>query len=438
YYQLSSYVLGIREKIRSYALEDNYRRRDYQFTDEDFENSFNMSPFKTSSQGRHVKKSILQFVNERNIYLANKINYAGSAPIVYKIDYLPKNPGPNDSIYVFASGFASSGVEQINIQFHPGLLTVVYFYKMKFSPVANSTTVDDADRWVGVIPPLGNNGFGRFKLEIVDNKGVKGLYPRYAFIDIKARGYSTSGGNIVINEFLADNATINKDPANTSKDEFDDWIELYNPTQNEILLTGMYLTDDNTKLNKWQFAQKDLKLKPGEHLLVWCDEQANQGSLHTNFKLSKSGEFVALVGTDGKTIIDEYTFGAQQTDISYGRVPSGGNKWSSMKPTPGLSNVTTDIKGEKIPSTFRLEQNYPNPFNPTTIISYQISEYSHVTLKVYDVLGREVAALVDKPHQPGIYNSLFSILNSQLTSGIYFYRLQAGIYSQTKKLVIIK
>ena len=442
YYMMSSIVLGIRDQIRPFALADIYRRKDYQFSDEEFENSFNQTPYTIPSHGTHVKKSILQFVNQRNIYLKDKITYVGSSPIVYKFDYEPKNPGPDDSIYVYASGFASAGVDQVNIQFHPGILTVIYFYPMKFSPVANSSKVEDADRWVGVIPPLGKNGFGRFKLEIADKNGAKVLYPRYGFTEVKAREYSTTGSNVVLNEFMADNSKTIKDPANTTKDEFDDWIELYNPTQTEILLTGMYMTDDNTKLDKWQFTQPDLKLKPGEHLLVWCDEQGTQSGLHASFKLSKSGEYIALVGTDGKTVIDEYTFGEQQTDISYGRVPSGGEKWFSMKPTPGISNVTTDIKEKEIPAEFSLSA-YPNPFNPETTISYTIpsnvkGETINVTLKVFDVLGREVTTLVNEYKQPGSYNSQLSILNYQLTSGIYFYRLQAGSFVQTKKLVLLK
>lgn len=440
YYQLSSYVLGLRDKIRSFALEDTYRRKDYQFTDEDFENSFNMNPFKTSSQGTHVKKSILQFVNERNIYLTNKINYVGSAPIVYKLDYFPKNPGPNDSIYVYASGFASAGVNQINIQFHPGILTVIYYYQMKFSPVANSTTVDDADRWVGVIPPLGKNGFGKFKLEIADKNGAKQSYPRYDFVEVKAREYSTSGSNIQINEFLADNAKTIKDPANTSKDEFDDWVELYNPTQNEILLTGMYLTDDNTKLDKWQFTQQNLKLKPGEHLLVWCDEQGSQSGLHANFKLSKSGEYIALVGTDGKTIIDEYTFGAQLTDISFGRVPSGGDKWSSMKPTPGSSNITTDIKDNVLPTKFSVAA-YPNPFNPYTTIQYSLPVRSDVSVTIYDLLGNQIWENTMVSQAPGNYSVTWNGKNkfaSNVSSGIYFCRINAGKFNSSLKLMLLK
>lgn len=439
YFQLSNYVLGIRDKIRSFALEDTYRRKDYQFSDADFENSFNMSPFTTTSQGKHAKKSILQFVNERNIYLNNRINFVGSAPIVYKLNYFPKNPGPNDSIYVYASGFASEGVDKINIQFHPGLLTVVYFYQMKFSPVPNSTNVDDADRWVGVIPPLGKNGFGKFKLEIVDKKGVKGLYPRYDFVTLKTREYSTGSG-LVINEFLADNVKTIKDPANTSKDEFDDWIELYNPTLNEIELTGLYLTDDNSNLDKWQIKQQNLKLKPGEHILVWCDEQGNQNGLHASFKLSKSGEYVALVGSDGKTIIDELTFGPQQSDISYGRVPSGASKWASMKPTPGTTNITTDIKEKEIPTEFAFAA-YPNPFNPSTTIQYTLPTFEDVSISIYDLLGNRVWENILFAQTPGIYKVNWSGKNNftnYVSSGIYFCRINAGKYNASIKLILLK
>ncbi|MDP2038987.1 MAG: glucoamylase family protein, partial [Ignavibacteria bacterium] len=98
---------------------------------------------------------------------------------------------------------------------------------------------------------------------------------------------------------------------------------------------------------------------------------------------------------------------------------------------------------ENIPTEFSLEQNYPNPFNPETRISYTIpsnvkGETINVTLKVYDVLGREVATLVNENKQPGNYNSQFSILNSQLSTGVYFYRLQAGNFSETKKMLVIK
>ncbi len=90
------------------------------------------------------------------------------------------------------------------------------------------------------------------------------------------------------------------------------------------------------------------------------------------------------------------------------------------------------------PSEFKLEQNYPNPFNPSTEIGYRIPETGRVTLKIYDVLGREVATLLEEVKEPGVYKSTFSALGSSFSSGVYFYRVQAGSYSQTKKMLLIK
>jgi len=86
--------------------------------------------------------------------------------------------------------------------------------------------------------------------------------------------------------------------------------------------------------------------------------------------------------------------------------------------------------------TYRLEQNYPNPFNPSTVIRFQISAREFVTLKVYDILGREVATLINAEKSAGNYNVEFDAQN--LTSGVYVYRLQAGNFSDVKKLLLLK
>lgn len=86
-----------------------------------------------------------------------------------------------------------------------------------------------------------------------------------------------------------------------------------------------------------------------------------------------------------------------------------------------------------IPAKYALKQNYPNPFNPETTISYEIEAPSIVTLKVYGVLGNEVATLVDEFKSAGAYRSNFSIKNTELPTGIYFYSINAGHFHQTKK-----
>jgi hypothetical protein len=112
----------------------------------------------------------------------------------------------------------------------------------------------------------------------------------------------------------------------------------------------------------------------------------------------------------------------------------------SIHGSPGRDDVVTSIEDvtQNIPNEFYLAQNFPNPFNPETKIRFQISALSRVTLKVYDLLGREIATLLDEVKQPGIYNSQFTILNSQLPSGVYFYTLKAGSFTQTKKMLYLK
>ena len=90
------------------------------------------------------------------------------------------------------------------------------------------------------------------------------------------------------------------------------------------------------------------------------------------------------------------------------------------------------------PKQFLLQQNYPNPFNPSTTISYQIPKAGYVTLKVYDILGNEVTTLVNEEKPAGSYNVEFTMSNLKLSSGIYFYRLQAQDYIETKKMVLLK
>ncbi len=102
--------------------------------------------------------------------------------------------------------------------------------------------------------------------------------------------------------------------------------------------------------------------------------------------------------------------------------------------------VLTDIDSEKIiPDNYYLSQNYPNPFNPTTKIDFAIpasSAKTFVTLKVYDILGTEIRTLVQENKTPGNYSVDFSA--SGLSSGIYFYQLQAGDFTQTRKLTVLK
>jgi hypothetical protein len=97
----------------------------------------------------------------------------------------------------------------------------------------------------------------------------------------------------------------------------------------------------------------------------------------------------------------------------------------------GVSNISTNI-----PEKFNLHQNYPNPFNPSTKITFDIPEQGIVTLKVYDILGKEVAGLIKQELQPGSYEYNFNVAN--LSGGIYFYTLTSSNHTQTKQMILLK
>ena len=108
---------------------------------------------------------------------------------------------------------------------------------------------------------------------------------------------------------------------------------------------------------------------------------------------------------------------------------------------PSLEPVAVIAENDIIPKFYSLSQNYPNPFNPVTTIKYSIPtdlryEYQDVRLIVYDILGREVATLVTENQKPANYEVDFDA--SELTSGIYFYQLNAEDYTETKKMILLK
>jgi hypothetical protein len=105
-----------------------------------------------------------------------------------------------------------------------------------------------------------------------------------------------------------------------------------------------------------------------------------------------------------------------------------------LKEDSTSSNVTEPI----VPNIETLNQNYPNPFNPQTTIEYSIKNSNYVTLKVYDLLGKEIATLINEEKPAGNYNIQFDAAKYNLPSGIYFYTLKAADYTSSKKMILIK
>ena len=172
---------------------------------------------------------------------------------------------------------------------------------------------------------------------------------------------------------------------------------------------------------------------------------ANWGSVSgaTGYYLDVANDllFTSIVGGfNNKDVSNVTTYsvaGLAANATFYYRVRAYNTSGTSNSSNTITVNLLTDVENILgIPVEYKLYQNYPNPFNPATVISYQLPAACYVELKIYGLLGNEVALLINKQQEAGIYNTKFDA--SRLPSGIYFYRLTAGNFSSVKKLVLLK
>lgn len=239
-----------------------------------------------------------------------------------------------------------------------------------------------------------------------------------------------------------------------------DWVELHNPGGWSADLSGWILTDSDTSRG-FTFPTGTI-LETGGYLVL-TEDRAKFSSCfpdvrnfigNSGFGLDGSGEFIQLKDAEGQ-VVDSLTFSDQ---APWPTEPDGlgstleltdpladnslGVNWkaSVSNGTPGrVNSVASGLDSEpngSLPSKILLYQNYPNPFNQSTVIAFSLPVQSEVSLKIFDVSGREVAALVDQRLSAGHHSRTWD--TAGLTSGVYFARLQAGSFRATRKLMLLK
>lgn len=152
----------------------------------------------------------------------------------------------------------------------------------------------------------------------------------FALIDDTHKLQDNDG--VVINEFMAKNNSYVTDP----NGEYDDWIELYNNSSEQIDLSGYYISDKADDPEKFQLPEGTM-IKAKSYLILWADEDQEQEGIHTNFKLSASGEELRLF-TPELVMIQEVIFGEQEPDMSYSRIPNGTGEFVIKEPTFAENN----------------------------------------------------------------------------------------------------
>ena len=225
---------------------------------------------------------------------------------------------------------------------------------------------------------------------------------------------------------------INVDPRQFAIDNYDNNFGMYGIWPRVVQNASEYGLDGAvTRYRTWSEAREVL---------------ANGGRIALSVgQPLYSGHLMMLAGfnSNGNPIVHDpaqtngYSFIFDKTQLSQSWFNKGGVAYTFYFPDSVTS--TDEYYNEQIVADgYKLYQNYPNPFNPGTSIQYTISSRQLVSLKVYDLLGREIATLVNEEQPGGTYNVQFTINNAQLSSGTYFYRLQAGNFVETRKMILLK
>lgn len=186
-------------------------------------------------------------------------------------------------------------------------------------------------------------------------------------------------------------------------------------------------TTHNVAISGFTFSPSQLTINVGD-IVRWT----NDGGLHN--VVADDNSFTSG-DPSTSTWVYEHTFNSPGSNPYHCAIHggTGGTGMSGVITVQSASGITDN---KSVVEEFKLFQNYPNPFNPTTNISWQAPIGGRQILKVYDILGNEVAKLIDEFRAAGEYNLNFDA--SALTSGVYFYRLQVGQYISTRKMLILK
>ena len=298
--------------------------------------------------GGGATPSLKRFVEERREYILGRPEMSKPWPQIQEVSHRVKDrpsadspePLPTESVRVTAKVSGEAQVDSV----------ILYYAESRWAPFDQAIMFDDGAHedgkaedglYSGDIRPFPAGTQVHYYVEARSpaSVGTTAFYPsraEFSALTYKVAMPVASTSAIVINELMASNHTAMRDP----QGRYDDWIELLNISEQEVDLSGMYLTDKKDNPRKWAFP-KGTTLGPGAYIIVWADEEghANPG-LHANFKLGKDGETVMLIDADarGNAMLDSVTFGKQRDDAAFGRLPDGKGAFRTLQATPGGTN----------------------------------------------------------------------------------------------------
>jgi spore coat protein H len=258
----------------------------------------------------------------------------------------------------------------------------------------------------------GQAGLLEYYVEATDNAGKTSRMPtcgwRVIYVGEAARP-------LVLNEFMASNNSYYPDAAG----EFEDWVELYHTGPWPFSIKSFYLTDNEAVPGKWRLP--DSLMVPDSYRVFWADSDETQGQMHTNFKLSAEGEYLALYRKNGDdfSLCDRYAFGEVQPDQAIGRLPNGTGEFQPVQPTPGATNQPpTDT--EEAAALHPVIHVFPNPAASHLSVSIASQNESIAALELVDANGRQQLL------RNGLNSQMVELEIGPGMSGLFFLRVKTS------------
>lgn len=307
-------------------------------------------------------QALKNFINTRRNYLLSNPDLSRPAPQFQSLTcYNPAGapwvaPVAGESPYVTASVSSVAGIFRMNLFYATGLTG-------NFTPVQ---MFDDGQHHDGAagdglygagLPPQTAGTWVRYYVEAVADNPARAVRYMPAGAEHDVFVYQVQpqvvNGPVVINELMAANSVTVTDETG----DYDDWIELYNTSNQPVNLGGYYLSDNPANLAKYEIPA-GITIPANGYLIFWADEDGVDGPFHCNFKLSAAGEVLMLLNP-ALQIVDSVSFGPQQDDKGYARVPNGTGPFQIQTPTFNASNNVTGVtQADVLQADLRM---YPNP-----------------------------------------------------------------------------
>ncbi|MBI3521330.1 MAG: CotH kinase family protein [Bacteroidetes bacterium] len=367
------------------------------------------------SVGSYSVPGISNLMTARVSYLLGTADFTASTPTISTPSVSNTTPNYNSTVTITANVLnTSANAVYLGYRYH---VTDKFTRIVMYDDGLHNDGASGDDVYGADIPVLS----GQIQYYIYAENNNAGFFSpqraEHEFHTITANATTPTVGSLVINEFLADNTLLQKDEYSSRED----WIEIFNTSNSLLDLSNVYLSDNYLLPTKWKFPA-GTTIDPNAYLMVWADDDSAQVIYHTNFILNKSGEQLML--SVGSTVLDSVTYGAQGSNISYGRCPNGTGSFINL-PSTSFNGANCTVGVQEHAAIMHNMNVYPNPASHRFTISVQ-NNNTPLNLNITNTIGQDIYT--------GTIKDQTSIQTESWEEGIYFIRVADSVV----KLIVSK